>query len=311
MEKSEEGLSGVQSLSFRVSGEEMDADSGYDLNSVINSLSDIESLVTKTYLSLNDRQRFVEQDSQKLNVRLKKIEKGSLWTQLDIVYNNVLIPALPYLVANKDFILTAIKDSLDYIRAKRTAEKKGQQPVVEQKAGANSIVVNAAEGSHVKIVVPQGLPKVAEKIQPEFKRLSEQIDGTGISTIGIGSNLDPNATEEIKLDEADRNLFSIQEITSDEEFSIVGKIFSGNFAANNAKMTILKTGGSNLQIGKTYRAEVSEDLHAEEKWKDMFLTARPYYCKLKLKSIPSGFKVDRLIITDWEDDNWNDYLEEA
>ncbi|WP_260209414.1 hypothetical protein [Lactiplantibacillus pentosus] len=43
----------------------------------------------------------------------------------------------------------------------------------------------------------------------------------------------------------------------------------------------------------------------------MWLYYEPVPRVLKLKSIPSGFKVDRLIITDWEDDNWNDYLEEA
>ncbi|WP_436663944.1 hypothetical protein [Lactiplantibacillus plantarum] len=311
MKKDENGVSGIQSLSFRVSGDEMDTESGYDLSTVIGSLNDIESLVNKTYLSLNNRQRFNDQDAQRLNVRLKKLEKGSLWTQLDIVYHNVVIPALPYLAANQDFILATIKDSLKYIRAKRTAEKKGQTPMIEQKAGAQSVVVNATGNAKVRIIVPRGLPKVADELQPEFKKLSEHIDGKGVSSIGIGSNLSPDVSEELKLDENDKELLSTKEITSDEQFSIVGKIFSGNFSANNGKILVIQTGESSLEIGKVYRAEISKELHAEDKWKDMFLTARPYYCKLKLKSDSNGFKVDRLVITDWENENWDDYLEVA
>ncbi|ELP0685383.1 hypothetical protein R1Q52_003049, partial [Listeria monocytogenes] len=62
-----------------------------------------------------------------------------------------------------------------------------------------------------------------------------------------------------------------------------------------------------IEAGESYSFQVEGDLRAEEKWKEMFLDVKPYYCKLRISydmTKDNPYSVQQIIITDWDRENW-------
>ena len=125
-EKENKGVTGSQTMTFRVSGNEMTKKTGYNLDYVIEAFSNADNLIKKTYLALNDRERFMEHDAEKLTVRLTEIKEGSLLSELCIQYQSIIAPAMPFIISNQDFIMETIKDSYEFLKAKISAKKEGK-----------------------------------------------------------------------------------------------------------------------------------------------------------------------------------------
>lgn len=309
MEKGKREVTGSQNISFRVSGDEMTHDRGYQLDYVLSSLENVQDLITKTYLALNERQRFTESDGEKLIVRLKEVQEGSLWTLLQVDYNSLIVPATAFIAANPDFVLSTIKDSYSFLKAKFKAEKEGKAVHVEQKAEAGSMAIHDSfngDNQTINIVIPAGMDKVAEQLQPQFSKMTENIDGKKVKSISIGDSLSSSGSDEpIKFDINDKEVFSGKTFLSEDEFQILGKITSGNFETNRGRIEIVQSDSDELIIGRVYTAVIDEELHAEEVWKQMFLTKRPYYCKCRYNKASNGqLKLKEVIITDWDNERW-------
>lgn len=309
MEKGKREVSGSQNLSFRVSGDEMTHDQGYQLDYVLSSLEDIQNLITKTYLALNERQRFTENDGEKLVVRLKEVQEGSLWTLLQVDYNALVVPASVFIASNPDFVLSTIKDSYKFLKARFKAEKEGKNVHIEQKADVGGMTINDSfngDNQTINIIMPVGMEKVAEKLQPQFSKLAENIDGENVKEISIGDSLSPdNNNEVIKLNKKDKQIFLGQISESEDEFQIFGKITSGNFETNKGRIEITQSDSDDLTVGQSYPVAINEELHAEDSWRQMFLKIRPYYCRCNFSKMANGqFKVKQVIITDWDEERW-------
>ena len=124
--KKNKGISGSQTITFRVSGEEMTKKSGYNLDYVIEAFSNADNLIKKTYLALNNRERFTENDAEKLTIRLTEVKEGSLLSELCVQYQSIVAPAMPFIISNQDFIVETIKDAYEYLKAKISAKKEGK-----------------------------------------------------------------------------------------------------------------------------------------------------------------------------------------
>lgn len=298
--------SGSSTMSVRIAGKGLDPEKGYDLDAVLESLQSVDNLVKKTYLAAYGRSRFTDNDAEKIDVKLKTWRKGSLWSDLVIGFNTVVLPSLPYVVENKEFIWESIKGSYEFLKAKLTAEKEGKTVTINQEAGNTGMSVINTGNSQVTINVSQGLPQVAEAVQPAIQELTSKINDKSTSTISIVKN--PNSVapaEKIELDSKDKDTFGLGTFTSDQDVAIVGKIIAGNYDTNSGKIEITKSATHDIKEGTTYRLKIDKELHAEEKWKEMFLTVKPYFCRYTLGG-SSRDKVIEIIITDWDEGNWDD-----
>lgn len=298
-------LNGTQKISLRITGEDMNAGSGYKLDSVLTSLSNFEKLVNKTYLHINDRDRFRESDSDKISIRLLEVKEGSFLSELAIKYQDIIVPALPLVINNSDMIWGAIKSSYDFIKAKTKAIKEGKEVVVTQNADGNVMNVSNNSNGIVNITVNNGIPDLANKLKPEFQAMARSIDGESVEKIEISELNDQGSVQNLSFDLKDKELFKVSTFTQDDEIAITGKIIDGNFVYKNGRIQIRNS--SAIPDGE-YKFSVSENLHAEEKWRDMFLQERPYYCKRRVEFDPSnpGLKVLEVIITDWDEKQWED-----
>lgn len=297
-------LNGSQRIRLRITGDEMNAEKGYELDSVVTSLTNFEKLVNKTYLHINDRDRFREGDSEKISIRLMEVREGSFLSELEITYESVILPVVPLVLNNREMIWGAIKNSYEFIKAKTLAKKEGKEVVVTQTANDNGININDNSGT-VNIHVNRGIPALSEKLKPEFDSMTKNIDGRKVTGIEISEQRDGGSLQTLSLDNNDKELFKISTSTDDNEIQIVGKIIGGNYVSQNGKIEV--TDSNELPVGE-YRFSVSENLHAEAKWREMFLLERPYYCKRRFQYNPSNseIKIIELIITDWDEDQWED-----
>jgi len=304
--KTSEDYSGESKLSVRIMGPQISAEKGYDLDSVISSLRDSQTLIRKTYLAAYDRSRFTENDYDSFKVKLKSWREGSLWSDLEIVYTSIVLPVLPFVVDNKEFIWETIKDSYEYLKTKKRLEKEGKTVNVEQKTGQSGIsVVNNGNGDVVVLNTPIGLSKYAEKIAPSIQQITENIDSTRVSGIEFKRNSSDEDNESFIMDVEDKELFGNSTLTSDDIISIFGKITSGNFATNTGRIEVISSSVEQIKPGQTYSIKIAENLHAEDKWLDMFLQERPYYCKYSVYS-QNPNRIKELYITDWDESEWND-----
>lgn len=301
-EKENKGVTGSQTITFRVSGNEMTKKTGYNLDYVIEAFSNADNLIKKTYLALNDRERFMEHDAEKLTVRLTEIKEGSLLSELCVQYQSIIAPAMPFIISNQDFIMETIKDSYEFLKAKISAKKEGRAVDVVQKAGTNVVNINNNSGT-VVITTPQGFPNVADKLNQPLTELAQSVDGKKITGIDIGTQ--KTTSSNIHLDVKDKDIFSGTTVTTDNEFQFSGKIISGNYETNRGRIEISSSENTDLEVGQAYSAEINPELHAEKTWKEMFLTDRPYYGKCTYQKNQEGtFKVQKLIITDWDESQW-------
>lgn len=304
MGKKENRFTGSSKLSIRVSGPMMQASQGYDLDSVIGALQDSQALIRKTYLAMQGRLRFTVKDYDNFQVRLKDWREGSLWSDLELFYYGVVLPSVPFVVQNKEFIWETIKSSYTFLKAKLGASAKGEEVTVRQEAGEHGInVVNQSSGT--VIIVPNGLPDVASALQPYIQQLTQNIQPNRVNSIEIARDqTNISDTDKIVLDSSDKEIFGEVTLTSDM-VSISGKITSGNYDTNSGKIEISSSSVEAIKPGKVYRLKINPDLHAEQTWRDMFLIDRPYYCKYTV-SAQNPNQVTEIIITDWDEKEWND-----
>lgn len=300
-------LDGKQKIKLRITGDEMNAENGYRLDGVLTSLHNFEQLINKTYLHINERSRLKDSDYDKVSIRLLSVEEGSFLSTLTIVYNDLLIPSLPLLIDNSEMLWGSIKLAYDFIKIKINAIKEGKEVMVTQTASENGInVANNANGT-INITVNQGIPELADKLKPQFRDMTRIIDGDDVSGIEITDTGNNTSTGTLSLDKNAKELFKKTTYTEDDEISIIGKIMDGNYSKQNGKIIIED---SSVIPGGEYKFSVSDNLHAEEKWREMFLQERPYYCKRRVEYDPNSqadqqLKILEIIITDWDEIQWD------
>jgi hypothetical protein len=308
MKENKNEYTGSTTLSIRVAGPEMDKNRGYDLDAVISALQDSQTLIRKTYLATQGRARFTEKDFDNFQVRLMEWRPGSLWSDLSLNFQNVVLPVLPFVADNREFIWESIKSSYTLIKAKLRAKSEGKEVTVKQETGEYGINVNNS-GPGTVIVAPIGLPDIADKVQPYIEQLAQNLDGKRVDRIKVQKNADStDESDSFTIDMDDKRLLStVPTLTSDDINSVSGKITSGNFDTNTGKIEVTSSSVEAIKPGKSYRVRIDADLHAEDKWKQMFLTDRPYYCKYSVSSRNPNTVVE-ITIVDWDESEWDEVV---
>ncbi|MBO0423845.1 hypothetical protein [Enterococcus plantarum] len=273
-----------QFISLRISGREMNKEIGYDLEYVLNSLSSFENMVNKTYLYLHGRNRFSESDKNKLSIKLMDVEEGSFLSVIKIVYDNVLVPATPLVVENKEMIVGIIKSSYKFLKEKIKAEKEGKDVQVTQTSGENGLninVVNNGSGS-VIIEAPRGVPEISQKLVSDFQKITKPVDGKEIDSIEIKELSETDG--KVTFDATDKTLFEASTFTQDKEIIIIGKVLDSSYTKKNGKIQVIE---SDFVKKDVYKFVMDKDIQSEEVWREMYLHEQSYVCKCKMEYNPA------------------------
>lgn len=303
-----EPLFHVEKINIRISGDEMNKDDGYNLAHILKALNSFESVAKKTYLYTKGTTRFVKEDEDNFSVRLMDVTEGSFVSQLQVVYSDIVIPMIPIVIENREIIWNSLKASYEFLKAKITANKEGKEVEINQTTdlGGNNINISNVSDSKIIIYAHPELPELAEKISPELAAITKMIDGDKVSGVQIANYTDDSVVDTIDLTTDDRDLFTKSTYTEDNIFLLRGKIVDGDYTNLNGRIEVIQSETDSIAVGDIYRFKVSERLKAEDKWRQMFLEEKPYYCKKRIEVNPvkNEINVIELIIVDWDEQNW-------
>ena len=302
-----------ETMEFKVTGKAMDGDDGYDLSSVVQSLSSFENLIIKTYLQANGKQRFTVVDKSNIEIKLKNVKKGSLISEIGVLYSTVILPAAPILIENGQFIFDTIKTSYEFLKTKISNTKEGKTVEINQTVDNQGIAVSNTGSGTVTINVHPIVASYAEALAPAFQKMAENIDGKDIDSISLVSDEieeEENRDVAFSMTPEDKSLFQGRTVITEELISISGKIVDGNFKNQNGQIEVTACADERIEVGETYSFSVDERLNAEEVWKEMFLEDKPYFCSLRLYYNPVGgeepYKISEIVIRDWDNRMWDE-----
>lgn len=298
-----------EKIILRVAGSSMSWEDGYDLNNVVETLKDAQLLINKTYLSLNGRSRFTSNDDEFISLKITEFKKGSLITELQVAYDTTIMPIIGTVAANPKMFWDVIKGSYDVLKTKMTAQKEGKEVnVVIDNNSVSQINAPVITGNNnvVNITMPGYMKDLPDALQPEFDRISKHASEKGISSISIGedSTNKVGPVENIEFDISDRDRFEAGSVTTNDMFSISGKIVKANYASLSGTIKITTSSTGLLKVNQEYRFKISQNLFAEEVWKEMFLSDKPYFCKVQYNT--NNNKIEMVYITDWDKEKFEE-----
>lgn len=292
-------LEHFEEITLRVSGEEMKKSEGYNLEYVLKTLKLTDNIIKKSYLHSQGKDRFTQQDKELFSVRLKDIEEGSLITQLQIVYSDMIIPMIPIVVENRELIWKSVKASYEFLKAKVGAAKEGKEFKVNQvtDSGGSNFSLSHINDSTINVNVFPGIENLAQKIAPDIIDMAKIVDGSNIDSVEV---TDQQAGV-LSITPVERELFKTQTYTQDGLFNVKGKIIDSNFMNLSGRIEITQENDEEFLCGDVYPFKVSSNLHSEESWKEMFLEEKEYFCKKRIEINPAKepmTKIIELIIVD-------------
>ncbi|OEG18871.1 hypothetical protein RV12_GL001572 [Enterococcus quebecensis] len=215
-------------------------------------------------------------------MKLMNVEEGSLIAGLKIAYSDIIVPAIPLIIENKEIIWNSIKSSYEFLKAKITAAKEGKELTITQTTdtGGNNFLVKDVSDSTVNIYVYPGVDRLADELSPEFASMAKMVDGDQISSVEF-TNSDTH--DDFKFTPEDKELFSRQTYTEDSVITITGKIYGGDFKSQSGKIDVISSSDFNVVSGDMYPFKINGNLDTEETWKEMFLEEKTYFCKKRIE----------------------------
>lgn len=267
----------TKQLNFHMTGEGFE-NKEYDLKQLTKALTSVQGLVEKTYLYLNDKDKFTKSDEKKLAIHIKDIRPGSFQATLDVVMNQVILPVTPLLTAmSPEDIWNLIKESFDYLKVVLDARKKGEKVNVENNGDRNIFV--SVNGSGNTLTFNGITPDLSKNLSPCFMELSKTINSDGVDSVMIS---DTKVENGILIDESSRDIFKNQPILEKETTEICAVItaidgdkYSGIFKVENEN--------NDVPQGSYRFSFIDTDTIPIDELRDAFMNERHFTCLLKKK----------------------------
>ena len=282
-----------QKITFKIAGNELQKEEGYNLRFILESLSSFETLLDKTYLHFENKSRMSENDKENLSIRLVEVREGSFIADLVIQMRDLALPIAPLVAENSEHIWNAVKTSYSYIKTVLKAREEGKEVELNMDNTQQGIqVVNTGSGN-VTININPEIPPLASKLAPTFSDMAKKVDGENVSSIQFSSedHVEVTFTEEEKV------LFKKRNYLDETVFELSGKITGSYFSSLSGQIQILEN-QHGIPAG-VYRFKATENFRDEDQWKSMYLEEKRYSCQKRISLDPTkGFeeKVEELQI---------------
>lgn len=282
-----------QKITFKIAGNELQKEEGYNLRFILESLSSFETLLDKTYLHFENKSRMSENDKENLSVRLVEVREGSFIADLIVQMKDLALPIAPLVAENPAYIWNAVKASYTYIKTVLKAREEGKEVELNMDSTQQGIqVVNTGSGN-VTININPDIPPLAAKLAPTFSEIAKKVDGDNVSSIQFSSDdqVDVTFTEEEKV------LFKKRNYLDETVFDLRGKITGSYFSSLSGQIQILEN-EQGIPVG-VYRFKATENFRDEDQWRSMYLKEKRYSCQKRISLDPTkGFeeKIEELQI---------------
>lgn len=200
------------------------------LHIAIDSLSNFQAVVDKTYLGLKgEKQRLSKKERQYFQLRAQAFERGSLLTYFEIFLTTQQL-TLPFISSlGPQTIWDYTKFSFEFLKLIYTAAQKGEQPTYEFHDNKDFTVHIGDTHHHYHGPVYQ----IGENALTNYRNLAHLIEG-GVSRISAGTT----EQEDIALDTKDQNLFDLPSQIENDHIDIKCEIFDFNKFNNKGRLLV-------------------------------------------------------------------------
>jgi len=208
--------------------------SGVPMHIAIEALGDLQTIIEKSYLVYQGREKISQEERRILQIRINHLGPGSpiLLAKLELVINVAQI-ALPLIATiNPNVIWDYTKATFSFLKSVFNAAKEGQKP--QYSISGNDVTVTTGTQTHVYHAPVYHIGKL---VLPSYQRLSRLMEEEEITSAELFSESDVRReTPAIELHESDRDLFSIPTTVGPEPISLTCEVFDFNKYENQGRL---------------------------------------------------------------------------
>ncbi len=206
------------------------------LHLMINSLDALQSIIDKSYLISQGRERITHEDRRSFYLRSHRIRQGSLISDLEIVVN-LVAPVLPIITAlSPDIVWEQTKTAFDFLKVVYTASKGKVPPRIEVH-GSEGVDVHLGD-QHYHYNGP--VYKIARVSVPSYKRLTELLQAGSVESAELFSEEAEERDFAFKFNVDDHNLFEVPTKVEEEAIELQCEIFAFDKYLNRGRLRVLE-----------------------------------------------------------------------
>lgn len=222
------------SIGFKLEGNEMNGQVGYDLYYLSNNLNAFNQLLESTFNVLNDN-KLLKKDQ--LKIRIKNVREGSFVADIYLELSMIVGSLLPLTSEiNPKTIWDMTKMSFEFLKTILEANRRGESMSTNVIDSTNVNVVNG-DGATIINVHPDVL-RVASETYPAFKRISSLIDEKNGSLTKAVFKDNTSDNLDIEIGEYEKELFTNKPRLEEKTLKLQGRIIKAHAEKHNGVLRV-------------------------------------------------------------------------
>lgn len=253
-----------QSLEIVLSGSEFDDEKNLYL--MIEALNNLNRVVEKSYLTINNKKRMSEKDREVFQLKAREFKDGSLVIGLGM-YVSALTQSSMFntLTLSPTDIWVLVKDGYRFLKHVLKAHSEGRP--IEMKGDNNMLVVVTGDNNKVEFH-PEVIPYLNTSEQ-NFERLSKLVDPEkGVNGFSLSSE---EQTDKITFSEEEKTLFESKTRIENEIIKIKAKIFDLNANDCTGELEVIDSDDVDVREGSFCKFDFVDKEKDHEFLSEIFL----------------------------------------
>lgn len=228
------------SIHFKITGTELDADKGYDLYYLSQTMDLFHQLMEKTYLILKDEKHMSKSKRDDLKIKVFNIREGSFEADFQLLVTHIIPSMLPMVSAlNAKNIWEVAKMSYEYLITILKANREGKTVTLNEVNAENSQVV--VGDNNVILNVHPDVVMAANNTYPVYKKIGKLIDEKDktLEKVIFGDESKENKNIEIGVEE--KMFLQNPNILDQVPVKFKGKIFNADANKYRGKLEVIES----------------------------------------------------------------------
>ncbi|ARN75255.1 hypothetical protein [Oceanicoccus sagamiensis] len=215
-------------LEFKMMGPVFD--DGVPLHLVTEGLTELQSILDKPYLHLENKQRIFRKDRQSFYIKATSIRQGCLIADLDIIYQTAQLVLPGVMAYGPDTVWNYTRETWGFLKLIYERAKKGETPSYQTNDNGTTTVVYG-DGNYT---FNGPVTVLAQASIPHYKKLTSLLKVDGVNSVHLG-NAD---TPEVVLDASSKDLFKLDTKIDTDPIAIDCEVFDFNKHSNGGKLKV-------------------------------------------------------------------------
>ncbi|MEV9640438.1 hypothetical protein ABZ756_07045 [Mammaliicoccus sciuri] len=230
----------LKEVKFKISGTDLNANSGYDLFYLSQSMELFHQLVEKTYLTLKDEKNMSKVKREDLKIRVFNIRPGSFEADFLIMIKGIVPSLLPMVTPlTAKTVWDTTKSSFEYLKTILKANEKGEKLHMDISNSENVNIING-NGSVIYVGHPDVIA-TAKETYPVFRKIANLVDEKEktFEKAIFGDEFENEKTIEIGVEE--KLLLQNKNVIEENPVEFKGRIFNADANKLSGKLEVLES----------------------------------------------------------------------